>query len=152
MLLYLFCFTGCNNTKTLESAGAQTINVDVDVKDLWGSTALSYCARDPTMQAVLEWLVELGATVNIQDRMFETPLFVACRSQNIKAVVFLLQSGGADTALTNQEERAADYYLEDPEYKVMYNETRVRCISKVKHPEGGYRAMPGWTQETAEIT
>jgi ankyrin repeat protein len=147
----LACIIGCHNTKTLTELGAQVVKFDLNTTDMFGQTALSYCARESAMQSTLEWLVELGATVNLQDRVFETPLFHACRAQNIKAAVFLLQTGGADSSLTNEEQRQAGDYLEDPAYRALFNDTKVKYISKVKYPEEGYRKKPEWIKDTFEI-
>lgn len=134
---------GQNNNRLIE--------FDVDLQDIWGYTALMHASKEPNLYNIVEWLIDIGANSNIQDRQFNTALFHACMSQNIKTVVYLLQKGGSDPSLTNENEKYAIDYLQQEDYKLMYIEATKCAIKPIKIPKNGYKIKPHWIKDTYKI-
>ena len=106
-----------------------------------------FACKESSLYDVVVELVQKGCAVNIQDRQFNTALFHACKAQCIKIVVYLIQSGGADTSLTNEDnQQAVEYLTED-----MYWDAKKAAVKGVMEPPGGYRSKPTWNKNTIGI-
>jgi len=56
-----------------------------------GTPLIFFLANDKTKIRFLEYLISIGANVNITDKKERTVLFIACSSENTEAVKLLLQ-------------------------------------------------------------
>ena len=136
------------NLLLLDRSGSRA---DLDIVDTWGYTALMFAAKCPALYDVLMQLIEYGASVNIQDRQFNTALFHACMNQNIKSAVYLLMYGGADSKLTNENNNYACDYLSNEEDRDMYKESAAKSNKEIRAPKMGYRKKPDWVYKTSDV-
>jgi len=81
-------------------------NINVNVRDTTGSTALNLAVSEPDMLPVIKLLIEKGANIDNTDTMGETPLMLATLSDNKEIVEFLVDSG-ADKTLKNKRAQTA---------------------------------------------
>jgi len=81
-------------------------NINVNVRDTTGSTALNLAVSEPDMLPVIKLLIERGANIDNTDTMGETPLMLATLSDNKEIVEFLVDSG-ADKTLKNKRAQTA---------------------------------------------
>jgi len=81
-------------------------NINVNVRDTTGSTALNLAVSEPNMLPVIKLLIERGANIDNTDTMGETPLMLATLSDNKEIVGFLVDSG-ADKTLKNKRGQTA---------------------------------------------
>lgn len=75
-------------------------NVDIDIQDDEGRTALMMCTLDSNSSAV-EMLLNHGADVNLKSKLGETVLFYASKSDNNAITSLLLQYGADVNAVSN---------------------------------------------------
>ena len=81
-------------------------NINVNIRDTTGSTALNLAVNEPDMLPVIKLLIGRGANIDNADTMGETPLMLATLSDNKEIVEFLVDSG-ADKTLKNKRGQTA---------------------------------------------
>lgn len=91
-------------------------NVDIDSRDERGKTALmEACNEDNFSPEIVQFLIENGANLNLQDENGDTALSIAVQNHRGNELVAKLLQAGADDKLTNHEgktpfQEAVQYY------------------------------------------
>ena len=75
--------------------------VNIETRDLWGTTALMFAA-DNNFQDVVNFLLQKGANINAQDHTGSTALELACTEPSTHDIAMTLLDKGADPNLVNQ--------------------------------------------------
>jgi ankyrin repeat protein len=88
-------------------------NINVNVRDTTGSTALNLAVSEPDMLPVIKLLIEKGANIDNADTMGETPLMLATLSDNKEIVEFLVDSGADKTVKNKRAQTAYDIAKEE---------------------------------------
>ena len=98
-------------------------NINVNIRDTAGSTALNLAVSEPDMLPVIKLLIGRGANIDNADTMGETPLMLATLSDNKEIVEFLVDSG-ADKTLKNKRGQTA--------YDIAKEENNARLYSLLR--------------------
>ena len=98
-------------------------NINVNIRDTTGSTALNLAVNEPDMLPVIKLLIGRGANIDNADTMGETPLMLATLSDNKEIVEFLVDSG-ADKTLKNKRGQTA--------YDIAKEENNARLYSLLR--------------------
>ena len=94
-------------------------SADVNIVDVFGVSPLMLAIQRQSPIAVMEKLLLKGAYVNATDKCFHTALMYACM-QGSEAYISLLLSHGADSTITNIDNKKAIDFLASAELKSFF--------------------------------
>ena len=97
----------CKGGSVQQVQNALHAGTDINAKNEFGRTALTWAARDNTNPEVLKLLLDAGADVRAKDEEGRTALMWAARDNTNPEVLKLLLENGADVRAKDEEGRTA---------------------------------------------